>query len=550
MERKHDISPPNTRYPRLPVALATWVALSIFAAELRSEEADTDDARVPITFSRLVLREHGKFDIGIADAEFRVTIIEELRRRGYNAVGVENILFDQDKSNQAVMLLGGVINELSCPHRSGARTARCDIAVNWEIFDKRENQVVYKVLTRYRKIISLQEKDVADESHKLILGSINRLVQRPKFNEMIEREITVPSVIYEAASYRRCDLPELALPDQMERILDASIIVKAGERIGSGFFISPDGLALTADHLLSGQDTVKIVLRNGFSMTAKVLRRDSAHDLALISVAVEDAECLPLSPDLPSIGTNVYAIGAPAGADLAFSVSSGIVSGIREIEGDQLVQTDASINPGNSGGPIVNNRGEVVAIVSWKVTLPGFEGLGFGIPSTIVEKHLAIEPSSSTSEIPSIATGGDSFMTFPIVDTDDPHPASRKAATAATAKSTRTGEPRFFYSSGRVTWFVLGLGMVGGGIGAILSTYAEYDNMKNTDSSQAAIDEEFRTLKILNTVGWAVAIVGAGNLFLFSRTGKRQEAQKPAQVGSLELTLGVSPNGAVLGGRF
>jgi serine protease Do len=87
----------------------------------------------------------------------------------------------------------------------------------------------------------------------------------------------------------------------------------------------------------------------------------------------------------------VYAVGAPAGEEFAFSVSKGIVSGIRDLNGFSYVQTDASLNPGNSGGPLLDTQGNIVGIVSWKIVASGFEGLSFGVPPSAITRRLAIE---------------------------------------------------------------------------------------------------------------------------------------------------------------
>lgn len=71
-------------------------------------------------------------------------------------------------------------------------------------------------------------------------------------------------------------------------------------------------------------------------------------------------------------------IGNPAGLD--FTITRGIVSGLRLDRGITLLQTDASINRGNSGGPIFDpSSAKVVGVVSWKFSGGGAEGLGFGV---------------------------------------------------------------------------------------------------------------------------------------------------------------------------
>lgn len=101
---------------------------------------------------------------------------------------------------------------------------------------------------------------------------------------------------------------------------------------------------------------------------------------------------LPLRLDSGAIvGEDVIAIGAPFDAGLSHSVSKGIVSGIRSIDGKKVIQTDVAINPGNSGGPLIDSHGQVIGIVTWKVSGAGIEGLGFAVPISEAFRSLNIE---------------------------------------------------------------------------------------------------------------------------------------------------------------
>jgi serine protease Do len=80
------------------------------------------------------------------------------------------------------------------------------------------------------------------------------------------------------------------------------------------------------------------------------------------------------------ISQRVYTIGNPAG--LTYTVTSGVVSGRREIEGVSYVQTDAPINPGNSGGPLITDQGRVIGINSR--VMRGTQGIGFALPIDVV----------------------------------------------------------------------------------------------------------------------------------------------------------------------
>jgi serine protease Do len=67
---------------------------------------------------------------------------------------------------------------------------------------------------------------------------------------------------------------------------------------------------------------------------------------------------------------------------------------VRSKEGRDLIQTDAAVNHGNSGGPLIDRSGHVIGIVSLKVALPGYEGIGFAIPIQTAVRRLALNVSN------------------------------------------------------------------------------------------------------------------------------------------------------------
>ena len=153
---------------------------------------------------------------------------------------------------------------------------------------------------------------------------------------------------------------------------------------GSGFLISSDGYILTNTHVLSGMNSIKVVLNNRREYTARLVGSDTQTDIALLKI---DAQGLPTvkigDPKTLRVGEWVAAIGAPFGFDN--SVTAGIVSAKgRSLPNENytpFIQTDVAINPGNSGGPLFNLRGQVVGVNSQIYSQSGgFMGISFAIP--------------------------------------------------------------------------------------------------------------------------------------------------------------------------
>jgi serine protease Do len=154
---------------------------------------------------------------------------------------------------------------------------------------------------------------------------------------------------------------------------------------GSGFFISPDGYAVTNNHVVDHASSVQVTTDDGTIYTAKVVGTDPKTDLALIKVdGKKDFSFVKFADQPPRIGDWVVAVGNPFG--LGGTVTAGIVSARgRDIGAgpyDDYVQIDAPINKGNSGGPAFDMNGNVIG-VNTAIFSPsgGSVGIGFDIPA-------------------------------------------------------------------------------------------------------------------------------------------------------------------------
>jgi serine protease Do len=162
---------------------------------------------------------------------------------------------------------------------------------------------------------------------------------------------------------------------------------------GSGFFISPDGYAVTNNHVVDHAKSVQVTADDGTIYTAKVVGTDQKTDLALIKVdGKSDLPYVKFADQPPRIGDWVVAVGNPFG--LGGTVTAGIVSARgRDIGAgpyDDYVQIDAPINKGNSGGPAFDMNGNVIG-VNTAIFSPsgGSVGIGFDIPASTAKLVVA-----------------------------------------------------------------------------------------------------------------------------------------------------------------
>jgi hypothetical protein len=261
-----------------------------------------------------------------------------------------------------------------------------------------------------------------------------------------------------------------------------------------------------------------------------------------------------------TLGTEVYAIGSPASEKLAFSLTRGIVSGLRDFDGRKYLQTDASISPGNSGGPLVDKQGRAAAIVSWKVAARSIEGVAFGVPVEDALRGLSLSIGSETSasllHAPALDPGREPTAQ-PIVDTEDPVPSldperdraiamakwareKREAAGQASSLPPAYGEGSsaptetagYVKTIRGITGFVFVMGAVG-----VLYSYASFDDTHIKRS-------EYESLRTLNDWSWVAVGVGAagfGASYLLPRAPAKQVVQ--SSQGSPTASIFVAPNG-------
>jgi serine protease Do len=159
--------------------------------------------------------------------------------------------------------------------------------------------------------------------------------------------------------------------------------------------VTKEGHVVTNHHVIAGQQKIQVTLHGGKAYTARLIGEDTLLDIAVLKIDSNEV-FTPLKMGDSSqaqVGQIVLALGNPFG--LGETVTQGIISAKeRSLSDNQrdLFQTDAAINPGNSGGPLVNLRGEIiginVAIFSQDKQNPGFQGVGFSIPSNDVKEAL------------------------------------------------------------------------------------------------------------------------------------------------------------------
>ncbi|MGD1068760.1 MAG: trypsin-like peptidase domain-containing protein [Bryobacteraceae bacterium] len=147
---------------------------------------------------------------------------------------------------------------------------------------------------------------------------------------------------------------------------------------GSGLLVSADGRLLTNYHVIAHAKQATVRLANGDAYDlVEVITVDKRKDIAFLKIPAVDLPFVKLGrSNGVEIGASVYSIGSPLG--LQNTLSQGLVSGIRDMDGYRLFQISAPISHGSSGGPIFNLNGEVIGIAV--LTIEGGQNINFAIP--------------------------------------------------------------------------------------------------------------------------------------------------------------------------
>lgn len=179
------------------------------------------------------------------------------------------------------------------------------------------------------------------------------------------------------------------------------VAIEAANSQGSGVVVAPDGLVLTASHVVDGHEQVNVRFADGTTYDGRVVVDRPDLDLAVIRIDADDLDYAELSDDAVAVGQLAIAIGSPFGLDQ--TISSGVVSALDRtltapwgtLEG--LIQTDAPINSGSSGGPLANRAGKVIGInVAIASRSGGNDGVGFAVPVDQIREILNDEGNGAS----------------------------------------------------------------------------------------------------------------------------------------------------------
>jgi len=178
-----------------------------------------------------------------------------------------------------------------------------------------------------------------------------------------------------------------------------------GKYRGTGFALSSNGYIATDYHVIYGADSVYVQNAAGESFHAKVIYTEPQYDLAILQIndpSFKDLGNVPynLKKTISDLGENAYTFGYPGGEEV---YNLGSVSATNGHSGDTTeYQVSIPVNPGNSGGPLLDDRGNLIGIISGKQ--PDVSGAAFAKKSIYLLKAIQNIPADSLSKSLTLST--------------------------------------------------------------------------------------------------------------------------------------------------
>ena len=299
----------------------------------------------------------------------------ELERAGYKVVTAEENLFGQDAGSSDYQVAAVITNAriLACVSRGGFLTpgnlgdARGDgtMTVDWQVYSPIKKQVVARISTSGAFVL---DRTVPGGVAQLVTGSFasnaRELVSKAEFRAALgaakppANDILLPGQNSKIVLAGNLKAPTRPIAEAVGSV----VTLQTGSGSGSGVLVSDDGYLLTNAHVVGDSKEIRVRWPDGIETIGQVTRVAKDRDIALVKTNPRDRIPLALKRGAVSPGQRVFAIGTPLDKAFQSTVSSGVVSANRIIDGLRYIQSDTNILPGSSGGALLDETGAVIGI--------------------------------------------------------------------------------------------------------------------------------------------------------------------------------------------
>ncbi len=331
--------------------------------------------------------------INNATVEFNNIAERELSNGGYQVVK-QSKLFAEEETVSPKLLIGGNLKSLNYTsnYNNGFMAINSSsLEIEWQVYNRVKNKVVFNYFTKgtFTKVdgnadIVIKESFRDALINLMLSDTFSAVILNQEASKKLDEGIN-PNSVYitkQTAAFK-------TQADMLNNSIKSCVTVKSDGGHGSGFIISSDGYIITNHHVIDGSKEIYILFENGFNIPAEIVYSNADFDLALLKLKGKGFKPISIgSSQKAEVGIDVFAIGTPKMEEFGQTITKGILSAKRTFEGRSFIQTDASVHPGNSGGPLLNEKGEVIGINTYK--FKGSEGLNLSIPIDVAIEKLGI----------------------------------------------------------------------------------------------------------------------------------------------------------------
>jgi len=351
----------------------------------------------------------------------------ELQKHGYPLPGPKETPLFQEKPDDAApsqadqsLQIGVIVSQVLtnlCLKGNATWTGEAYLRLEWQVFAPDQRKVIFKTVSEgvfqsrqaglegaappiVAEAFSVGVRNLlADPAFALALqtpydsaaAAANASIlppSRPAPPSAAGKPVPGPAVSID-------NLPAAQPGGEMSKVIgqvrQGVVTVLTDGRSGTGFYIGQSGWLLSNQHVVGNARAVRVRLPGGRELPAEVLRVDTARDVALLKTEPPGVRPLPLRLDEPGLGEDVYALGSPLGDTFNTTLTRGILSGVRMLNGQEFLQSDVAILPGSSGGPLLDRSGQVVGITVAGLGARGMAGMNFFIPLASAVERLNLQ---------------------------------------------------------------------------------------------------------------------------------------------------------------
>jgi S1-C subfamily serine protease len=343
----------------------------------------------------------------VEDEQFTDIFRQELEAANYRVVGDSDALFEDPSDWEAEYLVGGLITSMqvnACYPTPGfvgmENDSRGDayLGVDWQVFSRLDRKVVLEVHSQGAGQVEEARPDGdVDAIFNAFAQATRNLLADQKFYDLIAGQPAAPATLNQASTGLKIASKPLlsgSVTSRSAKLRANVATVFAGDGHGSGVVIDATHL-LTNEHVVRAAKRVRVRLTTGEEVTGTVMATDARRDVALIELPPSGPVGLPIRSSEAVVGETVYAVGSPLDPGLGASMSQGIVAGLRQRDGLDFIQSDATVMPGSSGGPLLDTSGNILGLTASGMEIGGAPtGINFFIPIGAALEALGIEVGS------------------------------------------------------------------------------------------------------------------------------------------------------------